>query len=78
MIGLVTTVIATAVSLPLAVLNSKFNYSGKSILSALLLVPMVMPPFVEAIGIQDFLHALDPSMFFSSTTILFRDPSKLA
>ena len=54
MIGLVTTVIATAVSLPLAVLNSKFNYSGKSILSALLLVPMVMPPFVGAIGIQRF------------------------
>lgn len=54
LIGIATTIIATLVSLPLAVINTKWNYPGKTILSGLLLVPMIMPPFVGAIGIQRF------------------------
>jgi len=53
-IGLVTTLITTIVALPLAVINTRFRYPGKTLLSGLLLVPMVMPPFVGAIGIQRF------------------------
>lgn len=53
-IGFATTVITTILTLPLAVVNAKFDFPGKSILSGLLLVPMVMPPFVGAIGIQRF------------------------
>ncbi len=53
-IGLATTVITTILTLPLAVINAKFEFPGKGILSGLLLVPMVMPPFVGAIGIQRF------------------------
>ncbi len=53
-IGIATTVIATLVSLPLSLINARFQYPGKTILSGLLLVPMIMPPFVGAIGIQRF------------------------
>ncbi|MEZ4742160.1 MAG: hypothetical protein R3B45_06915 [Bdellovibrionota bacterium] len=53
-IGLVTTIITTLLSLPLAIINSRFEFRGKIAFSGLLLVPMVMPPFVGAIGIQRF------------------------
>ncbi len=53
-IGIMTTILTTIVSLPLAFINAKLDYRGKTILSGLLLVPMVMPPFVGAIGIQRF------------------------
>lgn len=53
-IGLATTILATVISLPLAMINARLDYLGKALLSGLLLVPMVMPPFVGAIGIQRF------------------------
>ncbi len=54
LLGLVTTVLTTLLSFPLAVINVKWEFPGKSILMGLLLVPMVMPPFVGAIGILRF------------------------
>lgn len=54
MIGVATTIITTIVSLPLAVINAKFEFPGKTLLTGLLLTPMVMPPFVGAIGFQRF------------------------
>lgn len=53
-IGLATTLLCTVVSLPLAIINCRFDFPGKTLLSGLLLVPMIMPPFVGAIGIQRF------------------------
>jgi iron(III) transport system permease protein len=53
-LGIATTVVATFLSLPLAIINTRFEFPGKSLLTGLLLVPMVMPPFVGAIGIQRF------------------------
>lgn len=53
-IGLCTTLLTTLVSLPLAVVNTKLDFRGKGFLTGLLLVPMVMPPFVGAIGFQRF------------------------
>lgn len=54
MIGLATTIICTLLSIPLAVVNSRFEFRGKQLLMGLLLVPMVLPPFVGAIGLQRF------------------------
>lgn len=51
-IGFWSTVFCVALSYPLAVATGRFDFKGKAILSALLLVPMIMPPFVGAIGIQ--------------------------
>lgn len=53
-IGLATTVVTTLLTLPLAVINARLDFPGKTLLSGLLLVPMVMPPFVGAIGVQRF------------------------
>ncbi|MCX6131438.1 MAG: iron ABC transporter permease [Proteobacteria bacterium] len=54
MLGLFTTLLATLLSFPLALINVKWEFPGKGILMGLLLVPMVMPPFVGAIGILRF------------------------
>jgi iron(III) transport system permease protein len=53
-LGLATTCAATMVSLPLALINQRWDYRGKSLISALLLIPMIIPPFVAAIGIKRF------------------------
>ncbi len=53
-IGILTTIISTMVTLPIAVFQTKYDFPFKGILAGLLLVPMVMPPFVGAIGVQRF------------------------
>ena len=50
-IGVATTLLTTIIALPLATINSRFKYPAKGIVSGLLLVPMIMPPFVGAIAI---------------------------
>jgi len=55
MLAIGTTVLASLVSLPLAWLANRFDFPGKSVLTALLLVPMILPPFVGAIGFQQLL-----------------------
>ncbi|MEX0876285.1 MAG: iron ABC transporter permease, partial [Phycisphaerales bacterium] len=41
--------------LPLAVLSARFSFPGKKILNASILVPLILPPFVGAIGIRALL-----------------------
>ncbi|MBM4251628.1 MAG: iron ABC transporter permease [Deltaproteobacteria bacterium] len=53
-LGLVTVLATTVIALPLALVNAKLEFPGKTLLTGLLLMPMVMPPFVGAIGIQRF------------------------
>lgn len=52
LIGLGTTILATVIALPLAWIANRFKFPGKVTLTALLLVPMILPPFVGAIGFQ--------------------------
>ncbi len=47
-----TTTLALLIALPLAVVSDRFRYPGKSLLGALVLVPMILPPFVGAIGLR--------------------------
>jgi iron(III) transport system permease protein len=54
-IAMLTTVLTTLLSLPLAHVMTSFNFRGKTLLQALLLVPMIMPPFVGAIGLRQLL-----------------------
>ncbi|MCF7838305.1 MAG: iron ABC transporter permease [Candidatus Marinimicrobia bacterium] len=51
-LALGTTLLATCIALPLAWLANRFTFPGKKCVSALLLVPMILPPFVGAIGFQ--------------------------
>ncbi|MCI0364387.1 MAG: iron ABC transporter permease, partial [Phycisphaerales bacterium] len=50
-----TTVLCLLIALPLAVVSAKFDFPGKGIFSALILAPMILPPFVGAIGLSHLL-----------------------
>lgn len=55
LLAVCSTVLTAAIALPLAFLTDRFEFPGKKVLSALLLVPMILPPFVGAIGIRALL-----------------------
>jgi iron(III) transport system permease protein len=44
--------LALLLALPLAVVTDRFVFPGKNVLGSLVLVPMILPPFVGAIGIK--------------------------
>src|SRR5271170_6426739 len=46
------TLIALAIALPLAVISDRFLYPLKGFLNSAVLIPMILPPFVGAIGIK--------------------------
>lgn len=54
-IALATTLGCLLLSLPLALLSVRYDYPGKILLNSLILMPMVLPPFVGAIGIKAIL-----------------------
>ena len=54
-LGLVVTLFTTCLSLPLALLLVRYNFPGKGLLNGLILIPMVLPPFVGAIGMRQLL-----------------------
>ena len=47
-----TTTLAFAIALPLAFISDRYLFPGKNLLGSLILVPMILPPFVGAIGIK--------------------------
>ena len=54
-LALTTTSLALLLAVPLALVTDRFLFPGKSLLSALILVPLVLPPFVGAIGLKQIL-----------------------
>ena len=54
-LGLAVTLFTTVLSLPLALLLVRYNFPGKGLLNGLILIPMVLPPFVGAIGMRQLL-----------------------
>lgn len=65
LIAVATTLVALGLALPLAVLSSRYEFPGRAVFTSLLLVPMVLPPFVGAIGTRLLLARFGP------ITILF-------
>ncbi|MEE2709641.1 MAG: iron ABC transporter permease [Gemmatimonadota bacterium] len=51
-LGIAATVLTTIISLPIAFALVRFDFPGKGLLGGLMLIPMVMPPFVGAIGMR--------------------------
>src|SRR5688572_6059888 len=49
-IAILVTAVTLALALPLAVLSVRYDFAGRGLLAGLLLVPLVLPPFVGAIG----------------------------
>jgi iron(III) transport system permease protein len=54
-LGLVVTLLTTLLSLPLAFFLVRYEFPGKGLLNGLILIPMVLPPFVGAIGMRQLL-----------------------
>ena len=56
-IAAVVTLLCSLISVPLALLTRRFEFRGKSVATSLLLVPLVLPPFVGAIGLRQIFGA---------------------
>jgi iron(III) transport system permease protein len=54
-LALLVTALTTVVALPLARGFTRYRFRGQTLLNALLLAPMIMPPFVGAIGLKQLL-----------------------
>jgi iron(III) transport system permease protein len=55
LMAVLSTALTLAFALPLALITDRFLFPGKSLFSALILVPMILPPFVGAIGVKQIL-----------------------
>lgn len=56
-IACAVTLLSAAISVPLALLTRRFDFRGKGVVTSLLLVPLVLPPFVGAIGLRQIFGA---------------------
>ena len=54
-LGLAVTLFTTLLTLPLAFLLVRYEFPGKGLLNGLILIPLVLPPFVGAIGMRQLL-----------------------
>jgi len=55
LIAVCTTVLCLLVTLPMAAIATKRDFRGKGLVSSLVLVPLILPPFVGAIGLRAIL-----------------------
>ena len=53
LVGIVVTVGTSLIALPMAIFLVRRQFPGKKILSSLILLPMILPPFVGAIGMKE-------------------------
>ena len=54
-IAVVTTLMVAVISVPLALLYDRFDFPGREWCSLAMLLPMILPPFVGALGFQQLL-----------------------
>ncbi|MFT5128479.1 MAG: iron(III) transport system permease protein [Rhodothermales bacterium] len=52
LIGLTVTTIVALIAIPLAVMADRYEFAGKSWVNGLILLPLILPPFVGALGFQ--------------------------
>jgi iron(III) transport system permease protein len=55
--AVLSTLIAFLIAMPLAWISDRFKFPGKMVLTSAVLVPLILPPFVGAIGIK---HLIGP------------------
>jgi len=75
-IAIGTTSLVTLIAVPLAWIGNKYTFPGKGLISGLLLVPMILPPFVGAIGFQQIFgyYGSFNVLLQPIYTMLHRDP----
>ncbi|RYG75588.1 iron ABC transporter permease [bacterium] len=54
-LGILATLLSTAIAVPLAYASARLKFWGKGALTGLLLVPLLLPPLVGAVGLQQML-----------------------
>jgi len=54
-IAATTTILTILIGLPLALLSARYRFPGKTFFNAAILVPLILPPFVGAIGLKAIL-----------------------
>jgi iron(III) transport system permease protein len=54
-LGVVSTMATLALAFPLALCSHRYDFFGKNALSVLVLVPLILPPFVGAVGVKEML-----------------------
>jgi iron(III) transport system permease protein len=54
-IAVATTILCLIVSLPMGLIAARYEFPGKTAITSLVLVPLILPPFVGAIGMQALL-----------------------
>lgn len=54
-VGAAVTLLSLAIALPLAVIHTRYEFPGKALFTGLVLVPLILPPFVGAIGMRALL-----------------------
>jgi iron(III) transport system permease protein len=55
LMGVFSTLLALFIALPLAWMSDRYLFPGKTILGSMILIPMILPPFVGAIGVKQIL-----------------------
>ena len=50
-----TTLLCMVLTMPLAVLAARYDFFGKALLTSLVMVPLILPPFVGVIGLRSLL-----------------------
>jgi len=55
LLGVASTIATLLIALPLALIGHRYDFMGRGILGKLILVPLVLPPFVGAIGVTHIL-----------------------
>jgi len=51
-VALITTLLTFVIALPPAMLFDRYEFPGKNLMNMLMLIPMILPPFVGALGFQ--------------------------
>ena len=54
-LAVMSTLACFIIAMPLALLSDRYQYPGKALLGSLVLTPLILPPFVGAIGIKQIL-----------------------
>ena len=55
LIATATTLLSIVISMPLALVGARHEFPGKALFGALVLIPLILPPFVGAIGVRHLL-----------------------
>ncbi|PIZ15693.1 ABC transporter permease [Candidatus Desantisbacteria bacterium CG_4_10_14_0_8_um_filter_48_22] len=73
-LGITVTLITACLAIPLGLIISRYKFRGKGLLSGLMLLPMIMPPFVGAIGMRQMLSRFGSINLLLMKTGLLKQP----